>query len=122
MANGKLKAALEKALESLEAAGKDLSSIEVTTLSGDVKQIFNGDKIDLKNAVNELKSGTTTGKIELVAHTHVAFDQDTVLFVSNKAQDKHSDLYELHKEAVTSAQDARRSFITFIGEFLGTDA
>jgi hypothetical protein len=122
MANGKLRGALEKALESLEAAGKDLSSIEVTTLSGDVKQIFNGEKIDLKNAVNQLKSGSTSGKIELVAHTHVAFDQDTVLFVSNKAQGKHSEIYDLHKEAVVSAQNARRSFITFIGEFLGTEA
>lgn len=122
MANGKLRSALEKALESLEEAGKDLSSIEVTTLSGDVKQIFNGEKIDLKNAISELKGGTASGKIEIVAHTHVAFDQDTVLFVSDKAQSKHSDLYELHKEAVASAQEARRSFITFIGAFLGNEA
>ncbi len=122
MANGKLRNALQEALDSLKEAGKDLSSIEVTTLSGDVKQIFNGEKIDLKNAVNKLQDGSTSGKVELVAHTHVAFDQDSVLFVSNKALDKHSSIYELHKEAVISAQDARRSFITFIGEFLGNEA
>lgn len=122
MANGKLKAALERALDSLDEAAKDLSSIEVTTLSGDVKQIFNGDKIDLKKAISDLSEGTTSGKIELVAHTRIDFDQDTVLFVSDKAKAKHSELYTLHKEAIQSSQIARQNFLNFIQEFLGKNA
>lgn len=122
MASGKLKSALEDALSSLGTAAKDLSSIEVTTLSGDVKQIFNGDKIDLKKAISDLSEGTTSGKIELVAHTQIDFDQDTVLFVSDKARSKHKELYELHKEAIASSQAARQSFLLFIREFLGENA
>ena len=40
---GNLKNALDDALESLGNAAKDLSSIEVTTLSGDIKQVFNAE-------------------------------------------------------------------------------
>ncbi len=122
MANGKLRETLEKALDSLKDAATDLSTIEVTTLSGDVKEIFNGDKIDLKKAITELKEGTAIGKIELVAHTHIDFDHDTILFISEKARNKQNDLYELHKDAVVSSQDARQGFLRFIKEFLGTDA
>lgn len=124
MANGKLKTALENALATLDKAAKDLSSVEVTTLTGDVKQIFNDDReIDLKNVINKLGTGgAVSGKIEVVAHTRIDFDQDTISFISEKAKNKHSDLYELHKEAIASSQEARQNFLRFIREFLGENA
>lgn len=121
---GHLKNALEKALESLEKAAKDLSSIEVTTLTGDIKQTFDEHgEIDLKKALNDLNAGgSTSGKIEVVAHTHIDFDQDAIMFVSKDATNKHHELYELHKEAIASSQAARQSFLRFITEFLGNNA
>ncbi|MFK7951195.1 MAG: hypothetical protein AB8G11_26680 [Saprospiraceae bacterium] len=121
---GKLKSALEDALKTLEGAAKDLSSIEVTTLTGDIKQVFNDDgNIDLKKALNDLNAGgSTSGKIEVVAHTRIDFDQDAIMFVSKNSRNKNHELYELHKEAIASSQAARQSFLRFIREFLGDNA
>lgn len=121
---GKLKNALEDALKTLEGAAKDLSSIEVTTLTGDIKQVFNEDgNIDLKKALNDLNAGgSTSGKIEVVAHTRIDFDQDAIMFVSKDSRNRNHELYELHKEAIASSQAARQSFLRFIREFLGDNA
>lgn len=121
---GKLKESLEQALETLTDAAKDLSSIEVTTLTGDIKQVFNDEgDIDLKKALNELNAGgTTSGKIEVVAHTRIDFDQDAIMFVSRDTRGRNHELYNLHKEAIASSQAARQSFLRFIREFLGDNA
>lgn len=119
MAESKLKEVVEKALKSLEKAATDLATVEVTTLTGEVKHVLTDDKkgIDLSKAMEQLNSGT----IELVAHTNVKFDQDTLIFVSNKANDEHRKLYALHKESVVAAQEARNAFLHFLSEFVRTD-
>lgn len=121
---GKLRDSLEEALGTLGKAAKDLSSIEVTTLTGDIKQVFNDDgDIDLKKALNDLNAGgSTSGKIEVIAHTRIDFDQDAIMFVNKNAKGKHRELYDLHKEAIESSQAARQSFLRFIREFLGDNA
>lgn len=120
MAESNLKTVVEKALKSLEKAATDLSSVEVTTLTGEVKHILSEDKkgIDLSKAMELLNSG----EIELVAHTNIKFDQDTLLFVSNKANEEHRKLYALHKESVVAAQEARNAFLHFLSEFVRRDA
>jgi hypothetical protein len=118
MAENNLKSVIEKALKSLEKAATDLATVEVTTLTGDVKHVLDGEKgIDLSKAMEMLN----TGEIELVAHTNIKFDQDTLIFVSNKVTDEHQKLYTLHKESVVAAQEARNTFLHFLREFVRRD-
>jgi hypothetical protein len=119
MAENNLKKVVNKALESLGDVIADLATIEVTTLTGDVKLVLDGNNgIDLSKAMEKVNKG----EIELVAHTNIKFDQDTLLFVSNKANDEHRKLYALHKESVVAAQEARNAFLHFLSEFVRRDA
>jgi hypothetical protein len=119
MADNSLQTVVRKALKSLEAAATDLATVEVTTLTGEVKHVLDADrKINLSTAMEKLN----TGEIELVAHTNIKFDQDTLIFVSNKANEEHEKLYNLHKESVVAAQEARNSFLHFLREFVRIDS
>jgi Holliday junction resolvase-like predicted endonuclease len=119
MAESNLKMVIEKALKSLERAATDLATVEVTTLTGEVKHVLGADNkgIDLSKAMERLNSG----EIELVAHTNIKFDQDTLVFVSNKSNDEHRKLYQLHKDSVVAAQEARNAFLHFLNEFIRRD-
>lgn len=93
---------------------KDLSTISVTTITGDITEIFNTDsKIDLGNVVKGLKTNAT-GKIELVAHTEVKFDNDAILFIKKSFSENDEMNFKLHQAMVDSAIEARKSFIEFI--------
>ncbi|PID94812.1 MAG: hypothetical protein CSA95_02175 [Bacteroidetes bacterium] len=113
-----LKEALSGVLETINGAAKDVSSVEVTTLTGDVKKVFNGEKIDLKSTVESLK-GDTQGEVRLLAHTHIDFDQDATQFFSDDIAEKDALLLELHQEMVDSAMASRSAFLDFVKEIFG---
>ena len=120
---GKLKEILEGALAEIGKARKDFATIEVTTLTGDFGQTFNGEgEVDLKAALNKLKDGNGTGSIKVVAHTRIEFDLDAINYVSSDAIGQSRELFDLHKDAVASAQTARQNFLHFIKDFLGQNA
>ncbi len=117
----------EKIGEQIREAVVDFSTLEVTTLTGDVTQIIKPDptdtkknKFDFKSVVTELKntSGTTKAKIHLVAHTHIDFDHDTVNFVKADITNDERNLFILHQAAIDSAQIARKSFLNFLKEVI----
>lgn len=117
----------EKIGEQIREAVVDFSTLEVTTLTGDITQIIKPDpsdnkknRFDFKNVVTELKNtaGTTKAKIHLVAHTHIDFDHDTVNFVKANITNDERNLFILHQAAIDSAQIARRSFLNFLKEVI----
>jgi hypothetical protein len=113
-----LKQILNDAVDTLNNKIKDLSTISVTTITGDVAGIFDtNNKIDLTNVVASLNTNAT-GKIELVAHTEVKFDNDAILFVKKSFSENDQKNFELHQAMVNSAIEARKSFIEFIGKVL----
>jgi hypothetical protein len=113
-----LKTTLEEVLGSLKAAAKDLASIEVTTVTGDVGQIITDKKINLPEAINKLNSGETQGTIELIAHTYIAFDQDATQFVKKTFTDNDEKLFELHQSLVKASIESRYAFLKFIQEVI----
>ena len=120
MAN-ELRSELQSIAKKIKAAGQDFTTLEVTTLSGEVSQILNSDgKFKLKEVVKSLssKSGTTKAKIDLIAHTHVDFDNDTVNFVKKDLTTDERNLFGLHESAILSAQTARKSFLRFLMDVL----
>ena len=120
MAN-KLKTKFEKLVDKLNTATADFTTLEVTTLTGDVNQILDAQgKFKLKAVVKNLsnKTGTTKAKIKLLAHTHIDFDHDTVNFVKSDLTEQEKDLFVLHEAAIISAHEARKSFLRFLIEVL----
>jgi hypothetical protein len=125
---GNLRDALKGALNGLEGAVKDLSTIEVTTLTGDIKLIFDGSgNINLKDKIKNLdinsgESGSAEGSIEVIAHTQIDFDLDSVTYINKNTVQGNRDLLDIHNEAVATSQAARQSFLRFVKDFLGNEA
>ena len=104
------------AVDALEKAAKDFTTLDVTTVTGDVNQIIDkNNKISVKSLLSELKEGNISGKIEVVAHTHVDFDQDATQFI-NKDLSSKKDLFLLHQNMVKSSIESRNAFIKFLKE------
>lgn len=110
-----LKETLGKVLESLNDVAADLSTIEVTTLTGNVKALFNGEKIDLVETLKSAK-GNVKGEVRLLAHTRIEFDQDTTQFFNDDITDADNHLLLLHQEMIDSAIDSRNAFLGFLKE------
>lgn len=117
-----LKEKLTEKLEELGNAIQDLTTLDVTTLSGDVNQVINSQtgKFDLKYAMDELTKTDSKlrGKVYIVATTHIDVDQDSVNFVKNNLSDDEKSLVKAHLEAIKAAQEARHSFLKFAKEFI----
>ena len=117
----------EKIGQQIREVVVDFTTLEVTTITGDVTHIIKPEgndpkknKFDFKNVVSELKStaGTTKAKIHLVAHTHIDFDHDTVNFVKADITNDERNLFILHQAAIDSAHVARKSFLNFLREVI----
>jgi len=110
----------------LRGALVDFTTLEVTTLTGDVKHIINTGtgankktKFDMKHVVSKLnQSGKTKGEIELIAHTHIDFDHDTVNFIKSDLGKQGKELFELHQRAVSTAHEARNGFLSFLQDII----
>jgi len=110
-----LKVTLDKVLKSLNNAATDLSTIEVTTLTGNVTKLFNGDEIDLVQTLITAK-GNVKGEVRLVAHTRIEFDQDATQFFNEDITEADDHLLLLHQEMIDSAIDSRNAFLVFLKE------
>lgn len=118
---------------SISNAIGDFTTLEVTTLTGNISQIdikktmskevlMEAENNDSTNAGNEkikkeiyklnledLLDSQSKKEIHVVAHTKIHFDHDTINFVSSNAD--HQDLFELHLDAVRTANDSRNGFL-----------
>ncbi len=111
-----LRDALDGVLKTIKDAAKDFSSVEVTTMTGDVKKIFNDEqKIDLKSTLTTMQ-GATGGEIRLLAHTHIDFDQDATQYFNEDIGEKDVYMLEMHQAMVDSAVESRHAFYEFVKE------
>lgn len=121
-----LEGKFQEIADQLKSAVVDFTTLEVTTLTGDVKHIINTGsgankktKFDMKNVVSKLnQSGKTKGEIQLVAHTHIDFDHDTVNFIKSDLGKSGKSLFELHQTAVGTAHEARNGFLSFLQDII----
>lgn len=119
IAKDKLKAVWDK----LEAAINDLSSLEVTTISGELTLAIqstgtgNNTKTGIltrDGLLNLVKESAANGKLYIVAHTRIELDQDRVDIVKQGMDAGDEKLYQLHVESVKAAQEARASFVSML--------
>ncbi len=103
---------LPEAIEALKTTVVDLTSFEVTTLTGDLSASVSGDAdkiVDWTKIVADAK--TAGGQITLVATTRIALDGDVVQYVTS--QPVPPGLIDAHKAAVESGQKVRGALVNF---------
>ncbi len=96
----------------------DFTTLEVTTLTGDVTQIIKSDsskktRIDVSDILGKLK-GNARGKVSLVAFTQINFDQDTINFIKSDLGEEEIRLFKIHQASVAAAHEGRNGFLSFL--------
>jgi hypothetical protein len=117
----KFKESIEKFAEKIESAIVDFTTLDVVTVTGDLSFIFNekdgGKNKSVKDIILELKKESTVGKAEIVAFTHMDFDQDTIQYVGEKYNIENP-LLKAHAESVITATKARNAMLSFIANIV----
>jgi len=95
---------------------KDITSLEVVTLSGDLT--FADLKVEPNKAVNFQKimqelhgNPDIASSVKLVAATKFEFDKDVLQFVKENMTREEKELFMIHVEAIQNAQLARRAIM-----------
>lgn len=113
---------LKKMVDTLKDAAVDLSSLEVTTMTGDVahcideKGRFDISKLQ-KTAIGDSET-TTTADLRIVAHTRSDFDQDCTMFVKADLTPEERDIFDLHVGMYSAARVSRLAFLMMIAEIV----
>ncbi len=109
----------------------DLTTLEVTTLSGNIHKILEnqaptGKPVSLgfkkPDAMLEIINGQddkVKGDIYVLAYSRIDFDQDTVNFVANDLTEGDKAVYQLHLDSVKASLEARAAFINMLAGIFG---
>lgn len=120
----KIKTKFENLIASIKETAVDFTTLEVTTMTGDISNLASNEgKFDAKNLISQMSDadGVMNQKIKIIAHSHIDFDQDTLLFVKEKLEDSEEKLFLMHKTAVENAQKSRENMLRFIKEIITGD-
>ena len=104
-------------LEDVKKGIKDLATLEVVTLTGDIKSLIS-EKGEIPWDTLIKKSKAAQGSIQLVAATHTKIDSDTVQFVTSSTLENMDYLIRIHEAAVQSARENRQAVIEFVKGFI----
>ncbi len=98
--------ALKEAIQSLNEAVKDLTSLHVQTFTGELKSEITGSEKfeDIRKLIKDAK---TSGEIKLVAETLAQFDGDSYNFVKQNLDDIPPIALDVHTNAVSSGIETR---------------
>ncbi len=111
---------IENLLETIKDGVVDMTSLEVTTINGDIQAFMDADgKMDVTKVREELRSTLVEkNELEIVAHTRMDFDQDAVVFAKENMTPDELELFGLHQEMMKTARSSRVAFFHFIEEIL----
>ena len=96
---------------------KDLTVLNVATLTGDVNVTLDGaGNFDFNHIVDSLRTeaAKTDGTVKLVALTHIEMDQDVVHFEKADLTDAERLLVTSHGDLVDTSKNARMDFLDFV--------
>lgn len=113
----KLSDKLSAIVDKIDETIIDFSTLDVVTISGDVKTVIKPDGKFMKPADLMKNYDAKTSSVRVEAFTHVDFDQDVIQFYHDGI--KEDDLtYKLHQQAVESSKAARQAVLSFIKEVI----
>lgn len=98
--------ALKDALQKLNEAVSDLTSLHVQTYTGELNTEINGSE-KFEDIRKLIKAAKTKGEIKLVAETLAQFDGDSYNFVKQNLDEVPQIALEVHRNAVQSGIDTR---------------
>ncbi len=98
--------ALKDALNKLNEAVTDLTSLHVQTFSGELNSEITGSE-SFKDIRELIKTAKTSGNIKLVAESLAQFDGDSYNFVKQNLDDIPPLALEVHKNAVETGIETR---------------
>ncbi|MDY6879190.1 MAG: hypothetical protein SV686_02965 [Thermodesulfobacteriota bacterium] len=110
-------------LENFKSGVADLTTLDVVTLTGEIKisSSMPGDpkKIDLQELYRHIEeSAGMEGKLKVVSFTHIDGDCDVVNFVGSELGEAEQVLLKAHREIVKTSQETRQAMVKFIKELL----
>jgi uncharacterized protein YueI len=110
----------ENIIDKIDEAITDFTTLDVTTVTGKIDKLATAEgKFDSKSLLKEINSaGTTNQALHIVAHTHIDFDNDTVLFVKESLNEAEQKLFKLHTESVENAKNSRQEMIKFMSDII----
>jgi hypothetical protein len=110
----------------LKGLAKEVSSLDVITLTGKINVDFNaaGDTYGkglAEEIITKIKSsGGDDNKVEVVAFTRYEWDLDVVMFLKEGlSEKKDSEILKLHKDTMQISHDVRKSLIQLIADVFG---
>ena len=119
---------IEELRQSARTLIRDVKSLDVVTLSGDLKVTMDGEKIDFTQTYAQLakasQAGGPTGgtatavSAEVVAFTHIDLDKDLTQFVKSDLTAAQTTLLESHRDMVRASLEARRAFLRMVAELV----
>lgn len=112
---------LKSALQSLNNAVQDLTSLHVQTYTGELKvDIDNADgsKKGFKDLRTEIQQSKQAGEVDLVAETLAQFDGDSYNFVKKDLTDVPSSALEVHQNAVQSGIETRMGLLNLFKDLI----
>lgn len=106
-----------KAWDAFVKAVEDLTTVDVTTLQGNVLlELSSNGKFNPSEFFEKIQAQIKPGgEVTLVAHTHVEFDLDCVMLAQPNADSK---LMDAHHKAVQAALDARQAVLRLVKEIV----
>lgn len=104
--------ALKDALDKLNAAIQDLTSLHVQTFTGKVD--FTDATDTFENISKAIEAAHNNQKITLVAESLYKFDGDSYNFVTNQAGGIPSSALELHKASVENGIKTRQGLMQMV--------
>lgn len=113
----KLSDKFSKLVDKIDETVTDFTTLDVITVSGDVKTVIKPDGKFMKPADLMKNYDAQNSSLRVEAFTHVDFDQDVIQFYHDGI--KEDDLtYKLHQQAVESSKAARQAVLSFIREII----
>ena len=111
---------LKSALQALDDAVKDLTSLHVQTYTGKVTTTFTGEE-GFDSVRDTVQKAETDGEILLVAETLAQFDGDSFNFVKQDMDNVPKLALEVHKNAVASGVETRLGLLNLFKDLLKID-
>ena len=109
--------ALKDALQKLNDAVKDLTSLHVQTFSGELNLDISGAQ-DFTELKKLLETAKANGKIKLIAETLAQFDGDSYNFVKQDLKEIPPVALEIHQNAVQSGIETRLGLLTLFKDLI----
>lgn len=115
-----LKDKLEKIADGIKDTAVDFTTLDVVTLNGKIDAVLEGSgaNFKVKSLVKVLEDAKTNADVNVVAFTHIDFDQDTVQFVKKGLGPEEKELWTMHKDSIESAKNSRIAMLNFIKEVI----